>query len=425
MQNLGIEVSKSELTPKETLEGVHTLTLYYLAQVYRFLQDHHKFAMYCHMTLRGQLGRNNIIKDLDYIDWALNAATLSQYFMENDGLSQARHHLAAASYILEKHEQILKEKTKDNEESEALMAEWETFRHRSADIARCWAKYGILLMSLSKQRLLEDETEQQNQDADSLKLKIPDDLKFDVLEKEMEPIAKQITDKYLLDFSDARAVFLNTQKWLEQAKEYYTLENHASDHVLIVQDISQAYKYLLFFEDDKDRQAKMHKKRINALESVIKELNPQYYKSACRQIWFELGEIYSDILDIKLDRLEASREKSAPQALMKINLLARSGIQNFQSFLNSIETRATDFGIPEFPEDSMQPALFCYFYIGRLYKKIITSNQTAKLENAQNSINAFKFVINYCDTYPKAAEMMKVELNYCKEFVNLLQILHS
>ncbi|XP_076245249.1 KIF-binding protein [Calliopsis andreniformis] len=424
IQNFYIENTKDKLNPKEMLEKVHTLTLYYLAQVYRFLQDHHKFAIYCHMTLRGQLGRNVIMPDLDYIDWALNAATLSQYFMENDGFSQARHHLAAASCILQKYEDILKEKTEINGESEALSAEWENFKHRSADVARCWAAYGILLMSLSKDRLLEDETEQSDS-KDLSKSTVPKDLTFNVLEKEIEQIANQITDKYLLDFSDAKLVFLNTQKWLEQAKTYYTLENHASDHVSIVQDVSQAYKYLLFFEEDKDRQAKMHKKRINALESVVKELNPQYYKSACRQIWFELGEIYSDILDLKLDRLNSSKEKPAPQTLMKINQLAKNSIQNFQSFLNSIETRNNDSGIKEFPDDLMQPALFCYFYIGRLYKKIITPNETAKLENAQNSLNAFKFVIDYCNKYPKAAEVMRVELNHCKEFVNLLQILYS
>lgn len=422
-QNFGIEPVKDELSPKEIIEKIHTLTLYYLAQVYSSLKDHCQSAIYCHMTLRRQLGENDIMQDFDYIDWALNTATLSQYFIENDGFSQARHHLAAASYILQKYENILKQKTENNGEDEALAAEWENFKHRSADVARCWAKYGILLVSLSKQRLLqktESEDDNQVDNKDFAKLKIIDDLRFTVLEKEIEPIANQITDKYLLDFSDARLVFLNAQKWLEQAKTYYTLENHASDHILIVQDISQAYKYLTFFEDDEARQAKMHKKRIDILENVIKELNPHYYESACRQIWVELGETYSDILDIKLDRLQMSDEKPVPQALTKINHLAKSSIKNFQAFLDSLQIHNSNSGPEQFSNELVQPALFSYFYLGRLYGKIITPDKTIQLENMQNSFNAYKFIIDYWEKYPSAAEVMSVELNLCKELVNLL-----
>lgn len=420
-QNFGIEQIKDELSPKEVLEKVNTLTLYYLAQVYSSLKDHCQSAIYCHMTLRKQLGHNEIVQDLDYIDWALNAATLSQYFMENNSFFQARHHLAAASYILQKYKNILEQKSKNNEENEILAAEWENFKHRSADVARCWAKYGILLMLSSKERLMQkNETGQDNKQLNkNSKSKIINDLRFSILEKEIEPIINQITDKYLLDFDDARSVFLNTQKWLEQAKTYYTLENHASDYILIIQDNSRAYKYLSFFEEHEDRQAKMHKRRIDILENVITELNPQYYESACRQIWIELGETYSDILDIKLDRLRSSDEKPSPQTLTKINYLAKNSIKNFQAFLDSLHVRNSNSEMQEFPDEVMQPALFSYFHLGRLYNKMITPDKTIQIKNMQNSINAYKFVIDYCEKYPKAAEVMKVELNLCKELVNL------
>lgn len=174
-----------------------------------------------------------------------------------------------------------------------------------------------------------------------------------------------------------------------------------------------------FFEEHEDRQAKMHKRRIDILENVIAELNPQYYESACRQIWIELGETYSDILDIKLDRLRSSDEKPSPQTLTKINHLARNSIKNFQAFLDSLHVHNSNFEMQEFSDDVMQPALFSYFHLGRLYNKIITPDKTIQIKNMQNSINAYKFVIDYCEKYPKAAEVMKVELNLCKELVNL------
>lgn len=411
---------------EDIIERLHTLTLYYLAQIYGTLKDHLKSAVYCHMTLKRQLNH----EDLDCIDWALNAATLSQYFMEKGGFRQAKHHLAAASYILNKYEDELKGLDVSDE---AVAAKWESFRHRGADVARCWAKYGILLLSTSKERLMhhaEEETGQLCSEISKMQLDAKsevteeciENLRFVKIEKEIKEIENQLTDKYALDFNDARIIFLNAQTWLEEAKKYYTLENHASDHVQIVQDMSQLYKFLSFFEEDENRQSKMHKRRIDALEKIVKELNPQYYQTVCRQLWIELGEMYSDILDIKLERLQASDERPTAQALTKINNLARNSIKNFQNFLDSLVDPNTHNMPDRFSEDVVRPALFSYFLLGRLHYKLITPDKHAQLENLRNSLNAYKSLISYCEKDPKAGELMSIELSVCKDFVNLLPL---
>ena len=104
----------------------------------------------------------------------------------------------------------------------------------------------------------------------------------------------------------------------------------------------------------------------------------------------------------------------------EINNLAKNAIKNFENFFDSIENRNSDSGMKQFPDDLMQPALIAYFHLGRLYNKIITPDKAIQLENTQNSLNAYKFVVDYCEKYPKAAELMHVELNLCKELVNLL-----
>lgn len=424
------------LSFKQVLDKLYILTLYYLAQVYGALKNHHKSAVYCHITLRMQLEQNEVINDLDYIEWALNAATLSQCFLENEGFNQARHHLAAAYYILEKYEKIMKEKESEME-SEVAAAEYERFKHRSADVARCWAKYGLLLLSASINRLVKkvesDETDSNDAEDSQLDSKAEkdsekdseksfDDLKFDILMDDIKPIVNQITDAYLLDFDDAKSVFLNIQNWLDQAKAYYTLENHASDYVEIIQDLSSAYKYLSFFEENEDRQAKMHKRRIDILEATVKELNPQYYKNVCRRIWIELGTTYSDIMNIKLDRLRANNDRAEPQALNKINNLAKSGIKNYQFFLDSFDNNSTDGRNITFPPDLEKSALGAYFLMGGLYNKMFTFDKSVQLANTQNSLNAYKFIIDYCETHPEASETIKEEFNLCKEIVNLLPV---
>lgn len=131
------------------LDKAHTLTLYYLAQVYGALKQNLKSAIYCHVTLRRQL----MYKDYEPIEWSLNCATLSQFFVEQNGFYQSRYHLAAASTILEQYEaELLASESND----ELYLAKKETFKHRSADVARCWVKYCIILMSSSKDRLMSD-----------------------------------------------------------------------------------------------------------------------------------------------------------------------------------------------------------------------------------------------------------------------------
>lgn len=145
------DIFSSDATTSEEgllcLEKTYTLTLYYLAQVYGTLNEDLKSSLYCHVTLKRQLEFN----DYESIDWALNAATLSQYFTEKNGFKQARHHLAAASCILDKYESVLENQVTDDETKAANL---EQFKHRSADVARCWSKYGLCLLSNSWERLM-------------------------------------------------------------------------------------------------------------------------------------------------------------------------------------------------------------------------------------------------------------------------------
>lgn len=134
----------------DILEKTHTLTLYYMAQIIGTLGDLHKSAIYCHTTLKRQLQ----FDDYEPIDWALNAATLSQYFFTNNRNTESRHHLAAATYMMDKHEEQMYTPNMSDDERAAVR---EIFHHRSADIFRCWAKYGLNLLLESKNRLLNDD----------------------------------------------------------------------------------------------------------------------------------------------------------------------------------------------------------------------------------------------------------------------------
>ncbi|XP_046663562.1 KIF-binding protein [Homalodisca vitripennis] len=407
-------------TPAQTkgdspLEKVHTLTLYYLAQVYGTLGNPLKSAVYCHNTLKRQLES----KDYDMIEWALNSATLAQFFMEQNAFRQARHHLSAASYVLDKHDQELQTIECSEEELEAKK---ERLKHRGADVARCWAKYGIVLLSTSRDRLMEAE-EGQSGDATPQRLRPPGELsglQFSLLE--LSVYEDQVTDSFVLTYDDARTVFLNCQQWLGQAKLYYTLDDHASDHVRIIQDYSELYRNLVFFEDDEERQCKMHKRRVDLLEGVVKELNPTYFLTTCQELWFELGETYTAMVDIKLSKLEANSDTPSAHALQKVNHLAEQAIAAYNKFLDTLRDHKTKEIPDKFSPELERPGLLIYFYLAGLYRKLIAADKATKLANLKNSLKYYQKVVEYCQRHEGAKDSVSAELSACQDIVSLLPL---
>lgn len=408
-------------------EKNYTLTLYYLAQIHGALKDSIKSSIYCHVTLQRQLEYD----DYDPIDWALNAATLSQVFMEQNGFKQARHHLAASSCILDKYEEKLNQISEHSEESDAKR---ENFKHRSADVARCWAKYGLLLLSVSKERLLkhtDDINKNGSLSTDMSKLELNSDdaavhvedlshLDFPTLD--LSSYEAQITDQFVLTMQDARKVFTNIHKWLNKAHEYYTINNLASDYIEIAQDKSQMYANLAFFEDIPENQAKLHKRRADLLETIVREINPTYYLQYCRQIWFELAQIYTDILDVKSDKVQQSKERPSPHALQKINALVDKSIQHYTNFINSFKALSTDELPKTLSEDYEKPFLQAYFHIGALYSRYIVLDKQVRIKNDELSLEAYKKVVEYCQINPKAADLIPQELPICTQMVALLPV---
>ncbi|KAJ8984966.1 hypothetical protein NQ317_007836 [Molorchus minor] len=399
-----IETFNSDIALKN-MEKIYTLTLYYLAQ--RQLQ----------------------MNDYDPIDWALNAATLSQFFMENNGFKQARHHLAASSYMLQKHEKELNEITEQDEVYEAKM---ETFKHRSADVARCWSKYGLILLARSKERLLNhtddiDTNCPLSTDLSKLELAADstisqEDLKnLDFKGIDVTLFESQITDQFVLTLNDARKVFLNSQQWTIKAQEYYTLDDLASDYIEIVLDQSQLYLNLLFFEDCPENQAKLHKRRVNLLEGILDKVNSQYYLQYCRQVWFELGRTYGDILDIKAEKLRESKGRPAPQTLTKINSLSEKSIHHYLNFINSLKNKITG-ELPAKIQDDEKAYLQALFHIAALYGRYITLDKELQIKKTESSLEYHRLFKEYCDKNTKAKELVPMEYEICKEMVDLLPI---
>ncbi|XP_028916466.1 KIF-binding protein [Ornithorhynchus anatinus] len=415
------EEKLSEQERSKRFEKAYTHTLYYLAQVYQHLNMTEKAAQYCHTTLKRQLEFDGYHP----VEWAINAATLSQYYLNEQCFMESRHCLSAASVIFSQTEQI------SSAESPQAEQDQQDLHQRKAEIARCWIKYCLNLLQNARKSLEDNigELDPDKQGELKARRKSEEDEKENGRKKAVLFGTSDMRDSILaleekvsctspLDFQEAREVFLVGQNYVSEAKEYFQVDGHVTDHIEIVQDHSALFKALAFFEDDYERRCKMHKRRIDMLEPLSADLNPQYYLLINRQLQFELAETFYEMMDLKV-ALANKLEELDPHTVKKINSLAQAAIKYYRLFLDSL--RGPDRAFPEqLEEDVLRPAMVAKFHIARLYGKLIPGEGRKELENMQTSLAYYTALVDYCEKHPEAVPAVETELELSREMVGLL-----
>ena len=209
------------------------------------------------------------------------------------------------------------------------------------------------------------------------------------------------------------------QKHLNEAKEFYKLDGYVTNHVEIVQDHSQLFKDLAFFDLDLERQCKMCKRRVDMLTEVLVELNPQHYLLICRQLIFEIASVYGDMADLKMSIIKRN-EPAKPSAhqIKKINFLLGQSAKFFASFIDSLKQEGK---LPEkFDESVFRVSLMAHLCLARSYSKMICHTKQQRIENLKESLELYKYIVDYCDRDEEAAKNFEEELQACREMVDLL-----
>ncbi|XP_076046129.1 KIF-binding protein [Oratosquilla oratoria] len=396
----------------KAFEKQHTLTFYYLAQVHGHLDDAEKSAHFCHATLQRQLES----KEYDHLEWAVNAATLAQFFINKEKFRLGRHLLASSSRVLSNYENEMIAAQSDCEENTERL---EKFKMKKADNARCWGKYALSLLQASKDSF-ENEPDQTRQDESSAEQEEDDMKKLEFSQLEVADLESEVGCVLVSEFEEARPIFLCGLRWLTVAKEFYTLEDHTSDHVAVTQDMSHLYKHLAFFEICEDRRCKMHKRRIDLLSPLLKELNPRFYLCVCRQLDYELAETYSAMVDNKFTLAEKTGPNPTAHQIKKINSLAMLSIKHFLQYLDSMKDLSTGQQPSVYSEECVRAVMVAWFHLGRLWSKIITNDPKTVKENMAKSLENYKCLVDYCDAHPECVPLMTQELAVCREMVELL-----
>ena len=87
------------------------------------------------------------------------------------------------------------------------------------------------------------------------------------------------------------------------------MDGFVTDHIKISQNISNLYKYLIFFETDNGRIFAMEERRINILEPIYKAINHKVYVMQWQEVSLELAQIFCEIFESNYELFRVKQKK--------------------------------------------------------------------------------------------------------------------
>ncbi|EAL66317.1 hypothetical protein DDB_G0282223 [Dictyostelium discoideum AX4] len=441
---------------KDKLESLQLQNYFYFAQLYGLLKDSElvniiiiiiihlciNSSKYCELTLRKQLKRNNF----DRLEWCKNSLMLAEYYLSELNFDYAKQCFLVSNYICKGIEN-----EDDREETQAniylVMAKFYLeFLHFFRDIENLnhchrvnnnnknnnnendidFVQGGLSSISLSdkqKEKEKEDKLFNENQ---IKKEKMLDLISFNKRSLNIDKplfteLGSELLDKIynhstftspidlivVKDQPSARDIFLKSQHFFNKSKKYYKLDGFVSQHIKILFDQINLFEYLNMFESNAGRKIGIHKKKIELIQPLLKELNPTYFLSSIRSIYFKIAEIYSEISKIYQCVCTNLRE-----------------IQTYNECYNDGEVPNS----PKITEEEKMKSIIEDFevYINAklelavCHKNVKGVNKLV-LEHLEKSLNLFRSIITLLDSVPKDISSRHTqEYHLCSQMSSLL-----
>ncbi|XP_032680834.1 KIF-binding protein-like [Odontomachus brunneus] len=317
-----------------SLDSQYMLTLTKLIQLHTHMDEHQSITIiYQHMLLQKQV--RLIPLTIGRTEWALKAATISEYLSMHNRFTEARSHLGIAFYMLNKFYRDEYGKIDGTKFPEIKTSLYNQYRNAAAYTNIYAAQYGIALLRSSKDRQFEEENKQRETKSESLttfEQKLPDFLVFTSTSNVEEEFNIWITDKYLANYNDAKAVFSNVLRCLNEVWSYKINMIYPEIQIDILLKMSQACRYLACYEQNGNKQVMLHLWRLDILKNATKLFNKDNKKHE-KLILLELAVTHVTVLDIYLDELHFY-QKSKPDSSPNMSHYVKNALVNFMSYLD-------------------------------------------------------------------------------------------
>ena len=377
---------------KKNFEHNYTLTVFYYAQAFTKLGFRKKAIHFCSLTLKRQIEYN----EYDLKDAVNNCMNLSDFYMESQNFAQTEYILFCAMSLL----------PKDPEAKKKLRAAVQ-------------AQLGKYYLERLKLALLLKRKNVKIADEENLK-KLLNSQKFVI--KNLDIKFPEIKD--VIDLEEAKKIFRLGNTQLKKALKVFVLDGFVTDHIKITQNISQLYKYLIFFENDNGRIFAMEERRINMLEPIYKAINHKVYVMQWQEISLELAEIFCEIFESNYELFRVKQKKFSSKEIEKINDFGKKSIFYYEDIIGYIEgeyNKENDKKLEEFVT-----IITIKSNIARLYSKIIYMDDIKKrVESLKKSLDIYNNVYKLLKESKKVfgdKEELKEHLVMCEEMIGMLPI---
>lgn len=202
-----------------------------------------------------------------------------------------------------------------------------------------WVRYGLALLFSSRSRLVSQKGRDNFTEAENSKEPAQHStglVMFECSEKEYEDFMYITENDCVKNYNETKVIFLRILQLLNKLKANTAVFVKAVMRVEVAQYTSKAYKYFAFYEQDKVKQVKLQKRRIEVMEDCLKTLQAEDDKIVRCFVWLELAIVNSTVLGIKIEDLDES--KLTAKELAAINQLAKTSMNYFQLYMENCGT---------------------------------------------------------------------------------------
>ncbi len=214
-----------------------------------------------------------------------------------------------------------------------------------------------------------------------------------------QPPARLVSPELVTTFEGARELFLAGAHHIKAASSFFVLDGFVTEAVELAQDNSRLYKYLAAFEPDTKRRLAMHARRVALLSPLVDALNPHIFISQQKELRYELGEVHSDMLDIRMSvTAAAAGGAAAGTEVRKRDELALKAIEYFGKFIDMFQSPE---GAPAdvVDDDNTLSFLTAHFCIARLEgmrNQYPPAGAALATEALRRSLQRYEWIVAYC-----------------------------
>eukprot|EP00928_Gymnodinium_smaydae_P026206 TRINITY_DN20643_c0_g1_i1.p1 TRINITY_DN20643_c0_g1~~TRINITY_DN20643_c0_g1_i1.p1 ORF type:complete len:740 (+),score=199.57 TRINITY_DN20643_c0_g1_i1:108-2327(+) len=238
-------------------------------------------------------------------------------------------------------------------------------------------------------------------------------------------------------FEPVREIFKLANHCMSNALSHFLLDGWVTEHVRILQELSQMYGCLQAWEESPKRLAAMLNRRIRLLAPLLDVLNPKPYQAFYRQLAFEVGEVYQALFDLKKgvfpgevgslkddasdDEVQDPRRPACSKRDARRNELARQASKYFGIF---VDTYHTDGKVPtSIEDDHLRAYLTARLHRARMRTKLRGIPVDEQVELHRLALGEYEWIVDYSTKHPQVVTKpeigMEHEVNYCREMVGM------